>query len=292
MQTFCRHFDIDSASLRCSVQDTNGTRKTCALGFHALRPCDTIHRICLFRHDTTIRVVSICYFSCNGSPRARVRHYCSFFFILLVTLSNQIVWAVRDAYVGNTFFDANASAFFLPSLSACGKSREVPIPSNSPPSPTPPRDSPSRLPRVSSSADSGGHNSGNSPVGLDVLHTQPEVSGSPRSLLARGPALGIMDGVKVIPHGARSATDDPARAVAEDEVAASSGPSLGPAWLDALNIPACPTQSGAIINDGAPHVFRANKCRVVLLAVRLCTRICLQTVLPEKASNTLFQNKN
>ncbi|CAM9410309.1 unnamed protein product, partial [Laminaria digitata] len=52
----------------------------------------------------------------------------------------QIVWAVRDAYVGNTFFDPNASAFLLPSLSAYGKSREAPIPSkNSPPSPPPSR---------------------------------------------------------------------------------------------------------------------------------------------------------
>lgn len=166
-------------------------------------------------------------------------------FIFRTLQHPQMVWAVRDAYVGNTFFDANASAFFLPSLSACGNSREAPIPSNSPPSRTPSRDSPRRLPRVSSGADSGGQDSANNSVGLHAFQTQPEVRGSPGSLMARDPALGTMDGVTVTPHDAISATDDPARAVAKGEAAASCGASLGPAWLDTLGIPACPTQPGA-----------------------------------------------
>ena len=177
-------------------------------------------------------------------PVRTITAFCFIFRPLLATPSNQIVWAVRDAYVGNTFFDANASAFFLPSLSTCSKSREAPVPSNGTPSPTPSRDSPSRISRVSSSIDSGGQDSANTPVGQHVLHTQPEVSASPRDLMANAPTLGTMDGVKVTPHDAISATDDLSRIVAESEAAASCGASLGPAWLETLNIPACPTQSG------------------------------------------------
>lgn len=157
---------------------------------------------------------------------------------LLATPSNQIVWAVRDAYVGNTFFDPNASAFLLPSLSAYGKSREAPIPSkNSPPSPPPSE--------VPSSADSGGQDCANTPVGLDVLQTQPEVGGSPGDLIEGGPDSGTMDGVKVAPHDAQFGTGRLGRTVAEGEAVAFCGASLGPAWLKTLNIAACPPQSGA-----------------------------------------------
>ena len=36
----------------------------------------------------------------------------------------QVVWAVRDSYIGNTFFDSSASAFFLSSLSASNKYKD------------------------------------------------------------------------------------------------------------------------------------------------------------------------
>lgn len=243
----CKHFDTDPTSLRYLVRDTNGPRGKCASGFHAFRPVVHVTLfICNVAFDMTVRhryaispsmahLMSVC----------ATADHCFIFHTLLATPSNQIVWAVRDAYVGNTFFDANASAFFLPSLSACEKAREAPIPLNGPPSPTPSRDSPSRMPRVSSSADSGGQDSANTPVGLHVLKTQPGVSSSPGDLMTHDPTLGSMDRVEVTPHDAIYAADGLGRTVAEGEAAASCGASLGPAWLETLNIPACPTQSGA-----------------------------------------------
>lgn len=62
--------------------------------------------------------------------------------------------------------------------------------------------------------------------------------------MTRGPTLGTMGGVEVTPHDSISAADGLDRTVAEGEAATSCGASLGPAWLDTLNIPACPTQSG------------------------------------------------
>lgn len=141
------------------------------------------------------------------------------------------------------------------------------------------------MPPVPSSAESGGQGYAKTPGALHVvqqtepehvLQTLPKMSGNPGILLASDVAAGTMDRVEVTRCDPVCSTDLGGSIAA---AATACGASLGPAWLETLNIPMCPAQSGTRF-DAVPWgtTQQALICEVALLFARLVwRRRCLQS---------------
>lgn len=148
---------------------------------------------------------------------------------------------MRDAYVGNTFFDASASAFVLPSLPERVKSEKVCAASDDSTS-SAARDSAcsSQIPQARGSAGSDRKAFERAPPEYPVFDTHS----SPTKDLPEGVSK-YSPGVDTRIPRATCSQDH----VCEDSVgegrAGVCGAGLGPDWAKTLNIDGRPTETGA-----------------------------------------------
>lgn len=160
--------------------------------------------------------------------------------------SAQVVWAVRDDYVGNTFFDASASAFVLPSLSLCGKPERAPAASHTSHSTIPSSNSAYHVPQTRTPVQYGGRDVAMAPASRTVSHPQSNpVPSYPAELSQLGPDSGTIGKANSSSRDAAFVDEIPGDSVDERKATAVCGAGLGPDWVDALNFPRRRTMSGA-----------------------------------------------
>lgn len=183
------------------------------------------------------------HFRCPHYSRARAGFDCLLRGDWSVILSTQVVWAVRDAYIGNTFFDASASAFVLPSLPVYSKSDEnAPGASTSISSSTPSSDFPSYTPGTQGSPHSDGQEAKAPPTPGCEFPIWPDALRGITPQLDQSSKTRGTEGIGPRKNAPLVVGEHPATTVC--------GAGLGPHWLKTLNTHRRPTESGASLVRG------------------------------------------
>lgn len=160
---------------------------------------------------------------------------------------SQVVWAVRDTYVGNTFFDASASAFILPSLSVLSKSGEGPTAPNGPLSAAHWSETGSHEPQTQTSDnfDRQGLPTVQPAKPALPFRPDPEHDTPKRAFLQPPSDLGTSGKLDACFHDTGAVAETPTCTGTKEWEKAVCGAGLGPEWVKTLGIPGREKDPGA-----------------------------------------------
>lgn len=146
----------------------------------------------------------------------------------------QVVWAVRDDYVGNTFFDATASEFLLPTLSRLTETSTTP-----PTTPTATQAPAARRASAGVSQEGREPSSTRAPPSAHADPIQCAGAGSADNTDAR---IGFAENCPPDPSMKRKQGGGGEAGVKDSPLISGGG--LGPDWVDALKVKGLPVRTG------------------------------------------------